>query len=262
MLLTFKLLGGKMIRKLFLFTILILFMFVGCATAPMESAPVQPVKADVTITIVQEGDAVAVKVTTPDEINKIIHKSMEVDNPGLQLSPMSAISGGRLFVKIFSGLSVVDVTRFWNDLIYLENETYIRDVVLFIDSPGGDAFSGLALADQIEKYQKKGFRFSAHATGIVASAAVPVFAVCDETYATSATIFMVHEAAIWKWPGRETASDIRTQNKMMDLLQKLYLKKLVRNSNKTFDEWVIMEKMTSWFSVEDAKSLGMLDHIE
>jgi ATP-dependent protease ClpP protease subunit len=256
-------------KKLFVL-FMVLFFLAGCAgqmPAPTNLAVAPPVKADVTITIVQDGNGVAIKARA-DGQSKIIHKSMEVRNPGLQLSPLSAISGDKLFVKIFSGLSVADVTRFWNDLIYLENETDLTDVIMFIDSPGGDAFSGLALADTIEKYQKKGFHFTAHATGIIASAAVPVFAVCDERRATQATIFMVHEAALWKWPGRETASDIRTQGKLMDLLQKLYLNKLMLHSNLDFDAWVQLEKATSWFGVKTegdvmgAMEIGILDYID
>ena len=254
-------------KKLFAALFLGIFLLAGCAGQGQQTMDTPaPVQAEVKITIVQEGDSVAIKATSGDE--ERIMQSMEVRNPGLQLSQLSAISNGKLFVKIFSGISVADVTRLWNDLIYLENETPYKDIQLFIDSPGGDAFSGLALADQIEKYQKKGFKFTAHATGIVASAAVPVFAVCDETRATSGTIFMVHEAALWKWPGRETASDIRTQGKLMDLLQKLYLDKLVANSNLNFKEWVALEKATAWFGVttiEDvtgAKELGILDFID
>jgi ATP-dependent protease ClpP protease subunit len=257
-------------KKIFLFIILVLFM-IGCAATPMTPlAPAPPVKADVTITIVQEDGAVAIKATTPDA--SYIGMGMEVGNPGLELSQISAISNGKLFVKIYSGLSVADVTRMWNDLIYLENETDIKDVQLFIDSPGGDAFSGLALADTIKKFRGRGFHFTAHATGIIASAAVPVFAVCDVRLATLSTIFMVHEAALWKWPGRETASDIRTQGKLMDLLQKLYLDIMVENSKLTFKQWVAMEKATAWFGtttfnngtgdVTGALEIGILDAIE
>jgi len=248
----------------YLSVLLLSFLLIfGCAgTAVHEnSLPIQPVQAEVKITIVQEGNAVAIKAESNG--NEKIMRSMDIKNPGLELSHLSAISGNELYVKIFSGLSVADVTRLWNDLIYITTKTDIKIVNMFIDSPGGDAFSGLALADQIQKYQKiHNIKFIAHATGIIASAAVPVFAVCDETHATPATIFMVHEAALWKWPGRESASDIRAQNKLMDLLQRLYLTKMVHASNLTFDQWVALEKATSWFSVKKAKDIGILDFID
>jgi ATP-dependent protease ClpP protease subunit len=66
-----------------------------------------------------------------------INRSMEVPNQEGHLSQLSFISKERAFVKIFSGLSVSDVTRLWNDLVVLENNTKIRNVSLFINSPGG-----------------------------------------------------------------------------------------------------------------------------
>ena len=249
-------------KKIILLLSVFLILVLGCSTlpAPQESVTTTH-KIEITLKQI-DGHQVAVVAKTA-EGEKVV-KSMEVSNPGLSLSQLSGIpkSGDVLFIKIFSGLSVSDVTRMWNDLIYIENQTNIKNVEMFIDSPGGDAFSGLALADQIQKYQKKGFRFVCHATGIIASAAVPVFAVCNETHATPATIFMVHEAALWKWPGRETASDIRSQGKLMDLLQKLYIEKLVENSNLSFDQWVLKEAQTSWFSVSEAIDMGLLDHID
>lgn len=243
--------------KHFLFFLIASILIWGCAGQQLDRTPLPPQEVKITIESVGENKA-AVNVKSGDKI----HKSMEVQNPEMKLSQLSAISGGKLFIKIFSGLSVADVTRAWSDLIYIENETDIKTVVVFIDSPGGDAFAGLALADQIERFKKRGFYFIAEATGIVASAAVPVFAVCNETHATQATIFMVHEAALWKWPGRETASQIRSQTALMDLLQKLYLNKLVENSNLDFDQWVVLEAKTSWFDVHKAVKIGILDFID
>ena len=191
-----------------------------------------------------------------------IGRSMEIPNPDGELSQLSFIVGGKAFIKIFSGLSVADVQYLWNDIIFLENETDIRDLNIFINSPGGDAFSGLALADQIERAKNKGFKVTAHASGIIASAAVPVFAVCDVRLAAPGCVFMVHEAALWKWPGRETASDIRSQNDLMELFRERYIGKLVDNSNLSKDEWEAMEKKTTWFSAETAKKYGLVDRIE
>ena len=66
----------------------------------------------------------------------------------------------------------------------------------FINPPGGDAFFGLALADQLERAKREGFHITAHASGIVASAAVPVFMVAERCLAVPGTIFVVHETSI------------------------------------------------------------------
>jgi ATP-dependent protease ClpP protease subunit len=243
----------KMIKGLLVGTLLSLPLL-GCVST-MEK---QPTPQEI---IVRVQSAEPSKVTV-NEGGEQVNRSMEVPNPEGSLSPMSFISRDKAFIKIFSGLSVSDVTRLWNDLVFLENNTSIRDINIFINSPGGDAFSGLALADQIERAKRKGFRVTAHASGIIASAAVPVFAVCDYRLAAPGTIFMVHEAALWKWPGRETASDIQSQNELMQLLRERYVDKLATNSKLDKVKWERLETKTTWFSAEKAMSWGLVDKIE
>jgi ATP-dependent Clp protease protease subunit len=245
-----------MFHRWILFAVFGLFL-ISCATMPTNGSH-QPQEV---VVKVQAADPTNVKVSHNDNAERI-NKSMEVPNQEGHLSQLSFISKDKAFVKIFSGLSVSDVTRLWNDLCVLENNTKIRDVNLFINSPGGDAFSGLALADQIERARRKGFRITAHASGIIASAAVPVFAVCNQRYAAPGTIFMVHEAALWKWPGRETASDIRSQNELMSLLRERYISKLTANTKLDKGKWEELEKKTTWFSVEKALDWGLVDKIE
>ncbi len=244
-----------MSRRLVLIAVFGIFL-VGCATMPNGQTSPQEVIVKIQVT-----DPTKVIVAQKDEPDRI-NRSMEVPNQEGHLSQLSFISKDRAFIKIFSGLSVSDVTRLWNDLVVLENNTNIRNVSLFINSPGGDAFSGLALADQIERAQRKGFHITAYASGIIASAAVPVFAVADERYAAPGTIFMVHEAALWKWPGRETASDIRSQNELMGLLRERYIGKLTANSKLDKAKWEELEKKTTWFSAEKAMDWGLVDKIE
>jgi ATP-dependent Clp protease protease subunit len=246
-----------MFKKIFLLVALGVFM-VSCTTGPVNRTPPPPQEVIVTLQAADPTTVTVKKESSSDGVNR----SMEVANPEGRLSQLSFISNDKAFIKIFSGLSVADVTRLWNDLVVLENNTKIRDVNLFINSPGGDAFSGLALADQIERARRKGFKITAHASGIIASAAVPVFAVCDVRLAAPGTIFMVHEAALWKWPGRETASDISSQNELMHLLRDRYIGKLVENSKLNKKKWEELEKKTTWFSADKALLWGLVDSIE
>ncbi len=242
-----------MYRKILLITVFGLFL-VGCATTGPGSVP----QSSELIVKVQAGQPEQVETAAEEGVTK----SMVVPNEEGRLSELSFISKDKAFVKIFSELSVSDVTRLWNDIVVLELNSSIRDVNLFINSPGGDAFSGLALADQIERAQRNGFRITAHASGIVASAAVPVFAVCKVRLAAPGTIFMVHEAELWKWPGRETASDISSQNELMSLLRDRYIGKLATNSKIDREKWEQLEHKTTWFSAEKALECGLVDKIE
>jgi ATP-dependent Clp protease protease subunit len=246
-----------MLKKGIFFFVMGIFL-ISCATMPTTPSPAKTPQE----IVVKVEAAEPTKLTVEEGQKERVNKSMEVANPEGRLSQLSFIANDKAFVKIFSGLSVADVTRLWNDLVVLENNTKIRDVNLFINSPGGDAFSGLALADQIERARRKGFKVTAHASGIIASAAVPVFAVCNVRLAAPGTIFMVHEAALWKWPGRETASDIRSQNDLMYLLRDRYIGKLVNNSKLEKTKWEELEKKTTWFSADKAMAWGLVDHIE
>jgi ATP-dependent protease ClpP protease subunit len=242
-----------MYRKILLIIVFGLFL-TGCAATGPGSVP----QSSELIVKVQAAQPEQAETAAEEGVTK----SMVVPNEEGRLSELSFISKDKAFVKIFSELSVSDVTRLWNDIVVLELNSSIRDVNLFINSPGGDAFSGLALADQIERAQRKGFRITAHASGIVASAAVPVFAVCKVRLAAPGTIFMVHEAELWKWPGRETASDISSQNELMSLLRDRYIGKLATNSKIARDKWEQLEHKTTWFSAEKALEWGLVDKIE
>lgn len=242
-------------KKIFMFlTILFLIpFFVSCVnhTPPVKNDPIE------VILKIDAGDAKTINIRE-DSINK----SMKIHNPEGKISMLSFILKDKAFMKVFSTLSVSDVTKLWNDFTVLENKTNIREVHMFINSPGGDAFSGLALADTIDRAKKRGFKITAYASGIIASAAVPVFASANVRLAAPGTIFMVHEASLWKWPGRETASDIRSQNELMYLLRERYLSKLAKTTNLTFKQWENLEGKTTWFSAEKAKQWGLADRIE
>jgi len=241
-----------MLKRILLVTILPVLL-ISCTTMQLRPPPPQEI-----IVKVQATDPTKVEVNNGNNIQK----SMQIPNQEGSLSRMSFICKDEAFIKIFSALTVGDVSSLWNDICVLKNSTNIRNVNLFINSPGGDAFSGLALADQIERAKREGFHITAHASGIIASAAVPVFAVCNERLAAPGTIFMVHETSIWKWPGRETASDIRSQNRLMTLIRDRYIGKLARYTKLNKEEWEKLEYKTTWFSAEKAKSWGLVDRIE
>ena len=73
---------------------------------------------------------------------------------------------------------------------------------------------------------------------------------------------MVHEASLWKWPGRETASDIASQGRLMILLRDRYINYLVENSKLNKAKWEAMEKKTTWFSANQAMDYGLVDRVE
>jgi ATP-dependent protease ClpP protease subunit len=233
-------------KKLLLFLGLSLIM--ACASAPLPNIHVQPTPVDVNVSI--------------EDIEDVANFQRTGVKGGVpEISVLSWID--RLdpkvgYTKIFSGIAVSDLTRCWNDWTIFES-LGIDYVIIMINSPGGAAFQGLALADLIHNFRAKGFEFEMQGSGIIASAAVPVFVAGDHREALSSTIFMLHEAALWKWPGRETASDIKSQNTMMERLTDQYTELMEKGTGTPSSKFYDLMLNTTWMSCEEAKALNMVD---
>ena len=182
---------------------------------------------------------------------------------GRQLSFISYITPSTAVIKIFSGISVADFVKIHDDLRKLRDYTDLRDVTIVINSPGGSAFDGLSIASLILKARHEwGFNIKAEGFGIIASAAVPILAVCSPRHVAPGTLLMVHEAALWKWPGRETASDIESQGDLMKMLAARYNKFLVEHTTTPMAEWEKLIKATTWMTPDTALELGLIDEVK
>ena len=249
-------------KKINLILVLLLsgLLILSCAGTKVNSVNTVPQEVVITVT---STDPVTVDIEEEENLEATIWKhGLNAENGG-NISFMAFITPKNVVFNLYSGINVSDFIKLSNDIIKIRDFTDYRVVELNINSPGGSAFDGLSISDLIVKAQDLwGFTFKAHASGIIASAAVPIYAVCKERYATKGAIFMVHEAALWKWPGRETASDIRTQNKMMDMLQDQYTSYLVNNSKLSKEKWNSLQRETTWFTTEQAVEYGLVDFIE
>ena len=193
-----------------------------------------------------------------DKINKITW----VENRDAKLTDGSFIIGDEAFLQIHSSLITDNAIQFWNDIVYLDKKTSIRKIYLLINSPGGESFAGLAIVDYILYAQSIGFEINAHASGVIASAALPIFAVCNKRYSTPDTIFMVHRAQWRGADGIQSVQELVAQNKVLNLVRERYLTKLADYSNLDKDEWGKMQIKKTWFGVDQAMEWGLIDEIE
>jgi ATP-dependent protease ClpP protease subunit len=173
------------------------------------------------------------------------------------LSALTFLTPKAAYMNLYSGITVADYIKMSGDFIKLRDYTDVRDVFININSPGGSAFDGLSISDLIDRTEAEGFNITAIASGIIASAAVPIFAVCNNRIVTDGAMFMVHEVQLWK-RGVESASDIITQGKMVSKLQDRYADMLANNSNVSAEEWLVKMKGTTWFTAKDAIKWGLV----
>ena len=225
-------------------------VFLGCVPQKMISPDPVVVKLKiegVDSIKVEEFDKVARSMEIPYSLGEYSHNTFIVNNIA--------------YMKIWGSLGASDASFLWNDLTLLKTNN-IKHIELYINSGGGGAFDGMSVADQFENFIKGGGIVNAHASGLVASATVPIFAVCSKRSATEATIFMVHESSLFKYIANESKSDIESQKNLMDLLETTYLSRLVRHSKLTLEEWKEKEKEATWFCAKKALEWGLVDEIE
>jgi len=128
-------------------------------------------------------------------------------------------------------------------------------IVLHIDSPGGDVFSGFKLADAI-----LGLKTPVHVIGegYVASAATIVAMAADKFYMTPNAYFMVHQlSSIFFGTYEDFKDEMHLQNMVMDQIVGFYTKK-TGLSNEAVRE---MLQRDSWMNAEQAVSMRFSDGI-
>ena len=201
-------------------------------------------------------DAVKVEPTGGD-----IVKTMEVKNTEGQLSSMTFISNGQAYFKVFSYIGSLDSTNLWQDIIVLKSMG-VMDLNVMINSGGGSAYDGLALADSLLFARSLGFNVTTHAVGLVASAAIPVFCSGEYRLSTPSAQFMVHKAKLFKYLGAEDVDDLKSQRDMLLLLREKYIDILVGGSSLTYEQWDDKISSTTYFSAVDAKEWGIVHEIK
>ena len=178
-----------------------------------------------------------------------------------KLSSFCDLNGELPVFNMYSTISMMDWKNIQSDLSVL-NEVGINKVVMKVFSGGGSAFAGMGIADSINQWKNRGMTIIGKAYGLIASATVPIFASCSERIASPSTLFMVHEAAMFKFFTIESHSDINNQKIMLDKMQQKYCNILSQNSNKDIDFWMELEKKTTWFDVDEAMEWGLVDKVE
>lgn len=131
----------------------------------------------------------------------------------------------------------------------------IKELEIFIMSPGGMLVDALAVIDMIHELQEAGVHITAIARGAVWSAAVPVFACADTRIASENTAFMVHKPEI-------SAYANENDRELYDLQLKQYLTILANYTTLCYAEWEKLLDEFTWFTVREAKDFGLVDRIE
>lgn len=227
--------------------LLTMSLFNGCVTVNPVKLPQQ----EVVVKVVSEKG----ELKADDKISR----SMEIRNTSLEFSTYTRIHGDTAYISLTSVHSWASESM-WYDFKLIKLKE-LKKIVMYLNNPGGSAFDGFGITDEIRLLKKSGVHVTCEASGIVASAAIPIMLICDKRVASQNTVFLIHPASIYKMFASETLKDVEAQADMLKLARNKYADIVQERSNLDRQTILNMLDKESWFDVGKALKWGMLDEV-
>lgn len=141
-------------------------------------------------------------------------------------------------------------------LRYLQREAPEQEITLYIDSPGGETNSGLAVYDAMQSISCP---IRTVCTGMAASMAAVLFAAGDKRDILPHSEVMIHDPLATGTSGSalkldaEAARLMRTRQTIAEIIS--------RHTGRSIDEVLAKTADDSWFSAEQAVEWGLADRV-
>lgn len=135
----------------------------------------------------------------------------------------------------------------------------VKNINLYINSPGGSVSDGLAIASMLKRH--KAF-VTAHVDSMACSIASVITCACDKVVMPSNTMLMLHNALIGGF-FFGNAKDFRKQaddlDKITESLRQTYLEKA--GDKLTEDKLIELMNAETWLTAKESLELGLCDEI-
>jgi ATP-dependent Clp protease protease subunit len=160
---------------------------------------------------------------------------------------------------IFLGSEVTDevANRVCAQLLLLAAEDPVRDINLYINSPGGSVHSGMAIYDTMQFVQND---VATIAMGMAAS--MGQLLLCAGTkgkrYALPHARIMMHQPSGGMGG---TASDIAIQAEQMIYTKKMFQERVAFHTGQTIEQIEADSDRDRWFTAREALDYGFIDHV-
>jgi ATP-dependent Clp protease protease subunit len=142
-------------------------------------------------------------------------------------------------------------------LLYLAAEDPQRDIALYINSPGGSVYAGLAIYDTMQYVPCD---VSTVAIGLAAS--MGQFLLCGgskgKRFATRYSSVLMHQP-LGGIGG--TASDIKTQADQLLRMKHIMFERIAYHTGQTREQIERDADRDRWFTAEEAKAYGIVDDV-
>lgn len=136
------------------------------------------------------------------------------------------------------------------------NEAGTNDIVINLNSPGGDAFAGIAIYNRLKRHEGK---VTVHVDGWACSAASLFPAAADETIMGLGSMLMIHQASSFAFG---TKVDMRKEADVLEELEEGNIDIYMTKANVSREE--IREKVDAetWFNSKKAVEIGFATRSE
>ncbi len=130
---------------------------------------------------------------------------------------------------------------------------------LYINSPGGDVFDGVAIYNILQRVKSdKNIKVDVHIDGMAASIASIIAMVGDKIYMPANSMIMIHNP--WTYTAgnaielRKTAEEL---DKICDSMKTIYLKRF----NQTDEKLTELLDSETWLTADEALEYGLCDEV-
>lgn len=142
-----------------------------------------------------------------------------------------------------------DIADFLNQL-----EGY-EDIDIYINSGGGDVFAGLAIYNQLKRFE--GHKVG-HVDGMAASIASVIMFACDELHFATGAQAMIHKPSCYAWGNANDLKSVIEQldlceNSILDVYEEHLKEGVTRKTVKNFmdkEKWFSGSELAQYFDVE------------
>lgn len=186
--------------------------------------------------------------TYVEELKKIPQNFKAVHNEETKTSEITiyGVIGTSWWSESFSAKDIDDAIKAAGD----------NDIIINLNSPGGDAFDGIAIFNRLKRHPGK---VTIHVDGWACSAASVIAMAADELIMGLGSMMMIHEASNIVWG---TKTDMRKEADVLEELEEGIIDIYMTRANVSREE--IRKKLDSetWFSAKSAVEIGFADKTE
>jgi ATP-dependent Clp protease, protease subunit len=144
-------------------------------------------------------------------------------------------------------------------MLFLESQDPERDIEIYINSPGGEVYAGIAMYDTIKHVKNDVVTIN---VGLAASAASLLLAsgTKGKRYALPNTYSLIHQPLISGGMGGQ-ATDMEIEAKHMIKLKHQFAQIIADNSGKTLEDTLRDMERDYWMDAKETLAYGIIDKI-